>query len=955
MAPRKTNPPAATAVSLAAPQAADWQPDAQGTLSGDWSQIAHWSTGTVPGTADAVTITDNGTATAAWIVTETSQGAASLLLDMTLGTFEATAGLSCAGTLTETLGTLLLAPSTTASVGALEIGAGQSGGTPVSAGATLGGGGGAATLAIGGALALGAETAAGVAEGTGTLAIEHGSVVTTGTETQFQFGELDLFAGSVVTLDAASFLDVGSVTSATAGAVNVGGNARLTVDTATIGANLINDGVVSFQGGGNGAGPAGRALLTGSLVNRGMVQVGSSTLTVPGGLELEPGSGLSLFFGSGSTVNVGTAGVPGVALLQGATLDLFDTTLNSSGVLDALDASATLRGGAAWTTKALAVGLNLGSEGVLTAALSLNDSTVTAASSVDLGYDAAPRGSFFADGTLTLQQSSTVSTGTLAMNDRSVLTVSPTSSVVLGSAAPVAGAVAIGADGTFTSDQGSVSANLIDDGSLVAHDVFVTGSDLLAGRLNVDGTVSGTGTIALEGYETLEVADAAQFAGGLLFSPGPLLPGPSGTILQLDAGDLPHATLEGNPFLPFTIDLRGLPFDAAAMSLRAGSAPAQLVVADASASATLGVIGTFESIANFSLSDDGHGGTWVIDTPCYAAGTRIATAAGAVPVEALGVGDLLLTADGRRVPVRWIARRRIDLARHPRPWRAAPVRIAAHAIAPGMPARDLFVSPDHGIFLDGRLVPAARLANGATIARQDDWPAVTYLHVELDRHEIILAEDCPAESYLDTGNRFLFGNVPGPRPLHPDLADAPDPAALAVWAARGAAPLLLEGEPLERLRRNLLARAEALGWVRTAPARPKLLVDGRPTPLTRDAQGVWRARLRRGTRVASLCSASFIPAEVSRGSGDPRRLGLAVQDVRLDGAPLLPSARARGWHAAEIGFVWTNGAAELWLTPRPAPALLELWIAETGGPYWTAPRDQGADQAGLTHGAGRRG
>jgi hypothetical protein len=44
------------------------------------------------------------------------------------------------------------------------------------------------------------------------------------------------------------------------------------------------------------------------------------------------------------------------------------------------------------------------------------------------------------------------------------------------------------------------------------------------------------------------------------------------------------------------------------------------------------------------------------------------------------------------------------------------------------------------------------LCNGATI-RQESVAVVEYYHVELDAHDIMLAEGLPAESYLDTGNR----------------------------------------------------------------------------------------------------------------------------------------------------------------------------------------------------------
>ncbi len=47
------------------------------------------------------------------------------------------------------------------------------------------------------------------------------------------------------------------------------------------------------------------------------------------------------------------------------------------------------------------------------------------------------------------------------------------------------------------------------------------------------------------------------------------------------------------------------------------------------------------------------------------------------------------------------------------------------------------------------------LINGTTIAREPA-ASVTYWHVELDAHDILLAEGLAAESYLDWGDRPFF-------------------------------------------------------------------------------------------------------------------------------------------------------------------------------------------------------
>ena len=151
--------------------------------------------------------------------------------------------------------------------------------------------------------------------------------------------------------------------------------------------------------------------------------------------------------------------------------------------------------------------------------------------------------------------------------------------------------------------------------------------------------------------------------------------------------------------------------------------------------------------------------------PCFAAGSRIRTEDGDVPVEELTEGQrVAVLRDGAidHTPITWIGQRRINLTAHPQPQTAAPVRILRGAIGDNLPERDLVVSPDHCLFLDGKLIPAKSLINGMTIVQDRDVPAVHYFHVEVDPHAVLLAEGLPVESYLDTGNRAYFQNC-GPR------------------------------------------------------------------------------------------------------------------------------------------------------------------------------------------------
>ncbi len=136
----------------------------------------------------------------------------------------------------------------------------------------------------------------------------------------------------------------------------------------------------------------------------------------------------------------------------------------------------------------------------------------------------------------------------------------------------------------------------------------------------------------------------------------------------------------------------------------------------------------------------------------------IATPSGEVPVESLTAGSLVLTADGRVAPVRWLGRTVISRM-FADPVRVLPIRVKAGALDENVPARDLLVSPGHAILVDGVLVHAAALVNGRSILREDDAPIVfTYYHVELDTHSVLLADGAPAESFLDGIEDMNFAN-----------------------------------------------------------------------------------------------------------------------------------------------------------------------------------------------------
>jgi hypothetical protein len=184
------------------------------------------------------------------------------------------------------------------------------------------------------------------------------------------------------------------------------------------------------------------------------------------------------------------------------------------------------------------------------------------------------------------------------------------------------------------------------------------------------------------------------------------------------------------------------------------------------------------------------------DVACYLRGTGIATDQGDVAVENLRIGDLLRTVDGGLKPVKFIGTQSFEpefIAATPS---QRPVLIRKDAIGEGLPARDLSVSPMHSLYLDEVLVPAVALVNGVSIVRADAPNGVEYFHVELDAHEVILAEGLPAESFIDDDSRAVFDNAFEYEMLYGE-GERISPVA----------PRIEEGYMVDAMRRRIAARA----------------------------------------------------------------------------------------------------------------------------------------------------
>lgn len=139
---------------------------------------------------------------------------------------------------------------------------------------------------------------------------------------------------------------------------------------------------------------------------------------------------------------------------------------------------------------------------------------------------------------------------------------------------------------------------------------------------------------------------------------------------------------------------------------------------------------------------------------CFAKGTMIACPDGERPVEALKAGDLVFTVSGEARPISFLGYQTIDVNQSPD---RAPVRIPVSTFADGVPSRDLLLSPDHAIMFENALIPARCLLGGAVV--QEQCGQITYYHIQLDTHDVVLAEGLPCETLLETDDLSAFDNA----------------------------------------------------------------------------------------------------------------------------------------------------------------------------------------------------
>ncbi len=181
---------------------------------------------------------------------------------------------------------------------------------------------------------------------------------------------------------------------------------------------------------------------------------------------------------------------------------------------------------------------------------------------------------------------------------------------------------------------------------------------------------------------------------------------------------------------------------------------------------------------------------------CFTPGTRIITPNGTRRIEDLRPGDSIQTKDNGAQAVLWTGHRRMTGARLYAMPHLRPIRFRSGALGIDRPDEDLLVSPQHRMLVKGAaaqslfhadevLVAAEDLLNDGSISIDRTLREVTYVHVLLERHQIVWANGLETESFHPS-NSALETVDPAQREgllnILPDLAD--DPFAYGDFARR---------------------------------------------------------------------------------------------------------------------------------------------------------------------------
>ena len=519
----------------------------------------------------------------------------------------------------------------------------------------------------------------------------------------------------------------------------------------------------------------------------------------------------------------------------------------------------------------------------LTVTIAANDPAYTIASLTETTSTATSTfETLNVSGQLTVTGATTVSAGNLSVGLTGQLNLN---SVALSNSAFLSGGNGAGSNLSITSLSGGTASAFVGSGPVTIGSIGGPISiGFSSGGAATVGSVDGNGSFSLSSNVRLTVQGSATTFGDVI-SP------PSATAfidlaaIAYQAGETATTTLVSSS-----------PFNTYSVVLKASGGQTLYTFQKVYSSG-----GAFGSVApTVSLASDGAGGT-LVTLACYTGGTLIATPDGDRVVSDLAIGDPVTTASGQPRRVKWIGRRSYSGRFLRANARALPIRFRAGSLDHGMPRRDLLVSPEHAMFIDGLLIPARCLVNGVSVTQETGLDRVDYFHVELDSHDVILAEGAASETFVDDNSRMIFQNAHEFAALYPGLGQVP-----AVYCA----PRIEDGFALQAIR----ARIDEHAGLGTAPvglhgfidAVDGVIVQGWAQDPARPEVPVCLDILLDGIVVAQALANRFRPDLLAAGLGSGCHSFRAALPNPVPGPRIQVRRSADG---AVLGWVDTNTAA----------------------------------------------
>lgn len=458
--------------------------------------------------------------------------------------------------------------------------------------------------------------------------------------------------------------------------------------------------------------------------------------------------------------------------------------------------------------------------------------------------------------------------------------------------------------------------------------------------IKIDGPITGGGGISVSSLSHLEAGSGVTSAVGWVFVAGSYQWGGSGSSQVVTLGN-------GGQF-NFSTQFGGTIEKYSQTNSATITYNGPGVVSNISVDGQTATFVTSAGNYTLNFANDLDPSTFVLDAAtgtivvCLVTGTLVRTTRGDIPVEDLRIGDVAVTASSQLRLIRWIGSTELDCGKAADPRACWPIRIAAGALGPNKPSHDLFVSPAHGIcvtVLTDVLIPASALVNGATIDHIE-CEKVTYWHVELDEHDILVTNGLSTESYVDHGNRSFFSRTMG---ASIRLVNDDEQRCLTY----------VSGGPLiEAVRMQVRARALDMGWTLSDDpfADIHLLANGqRIDPVIDNG----KAEFRVPPSVSELWLVSEWGApDLVSSSGDSRRLGVCFSKLVIEDGVAEPrhifaddNRLNDGFHHVEDGRRrWTTGRARLpsslW-EGYSGTLRLAVEFAGPAVPHWIPPESSG--------------